>query len=169
MPYLSRPVLSMPITHSLAVTLISSLTLTVLLSSQTARAEIYKWRDENGKLHYSSTPRVLAPNIQEIKLQTAPADRANARRQERLLNQKKRDIQRIERDKENTLAEQKVMLKQEARDKDMCEKYQQRYAAYQKEGIKGVNLTTGKTQKLTGAAARNALQGTKENVELFCH
>ncbi|WP_372741140.1 DUF4124 domain-containing protein [Neptunomonas sp.] len=98
MPYLSRPVLSMPITHSLAVTLISSLTLTVLLSSQTARAEIYKWRDASGKLHYSSTPRVLTPDIQEIKLQTAPADRANARRQERLLNQKKRDIQRIERD-----------------------------------------------------------------------
>ncbi len=143
--------------------------LALLLTSLTASAEIYKWRDENGKLHYSSTPRVLAPNIQEVDLQTAPADRANARRQERLLDQKKRDIQRAERAKQNELAEQKIMLKQEARDKDMCEKYQQRYATYQKDGIKGINVATRKTQKLTGAAARNALQNAKENVELFCN
>lgn len=147
----------------------------LLLTSPIANAEIYKWKDENGKLHYSSTPRVLAPHIEEVKLQKLPVDRANANRQERLLNQKKRDIRRVEQDKQNEIrkekhiqAEQKAMLKQEARDKDMCEKYKQRYTKYKNNGVKGINLATGKKQKLKGAAARNAIQDAKENAELFC-
>lgn len=146
-----------------------------LLTSPIANAEIYKWKDENGKLHYSSTPRVLAPNIQEVKLQKLPADRANANRQERLLNQKKRDIRRVEQDKQNEMrkekhvqAEQRAMLKQEARNKEICEKYKQRYTRYKNDGVKGINLVTGKKQNLKGAAARNAIQDAKENVGIFC-
>ena len=151
------------------------LILALLLCSYTVNAEIYKWKDENGKTHYSGTPRVLAPNVKEVKLQKQPADRANAHRQERLLNNKKRDIRRIKEEKRSKLrkekrvqAEQKAMLKQEARDRDMCEKYKARYSRYQKKGIQGINVVTGKKQKLTGTAARNALKDAKENVELFC-
>ncbi len=157
-----------------------SFLLTLLcLSSTSFGDEIYKWRDNEGKLHFSSTPRVLGPQVEEVDIKPMPADRSNAYRQRYLLQQQKYELQAKERDKERTLNKQKAMLLQEEREKEMakaqairdqkmCEKYKERYKRYRDQGVMGYNIATGEKKIMHGDSARRVIQNTKETMELFC-
>lgn len=50
-----------------------------------------------------------------------------------------------------------------------CAKYKKRLETYIREGVMGINPTTGKLQKITGKAAEEIIQNTKDDVELFCN
>lgn len=55
-----------------------------------------------------------------------------------------------------------------SKDDSLCEKYRKRLAKYQREGVMGINPSTGKLSKMTGSAAAQAIQNVKDNVEIFC-
>jgi hypothetical protein len=49
-----------------------------------------------------------------------------------------------------------------------CNRYKARLEKYEKEGIQGLDAATGKIVKMDGEAAETALQGARDNVEIFC-
>lgn len=140
----------------------------LLLTSQMAFAEIYKWRDENGKLHFSSTPRVLSPEVEEVEIKVPEADSSNAYRQERLLREKSYELDRKEREKERVFNKQERMLAEEKYDAEMCQRYTERYKRYRSEGVMGINIISGKKEKMSGAQAQAAIESARENMEIFC-
>ena len=62
------------------------LMLCVLLVTRAAAAEIYRWVDENGEVHFSDRPRPGASTVRVPKAPApAPAEAGRAERQRRLL------------------------------------------------------------------------------------
>ncbi len=158
---------------------VSILSLLLLVSSCASAEAIYKWRDDEGKLHFSSSPRVLTPEVEEVQLQPMPADPYNAHRKKNLLRQKQYELEAEERKKELTYQKQQMMLQQEERDKKLaeinaasnkklCEKYKDRYQRYRDDGVMGYNILTGEKELMRGEAARRTIEFTKETKDLFC-
>lgn len=58
---------------------------------------------------------------------------------------------------------------EEEKKNSACEMYKQRLEKYEKEGVKGFNTSTGKIEMMKGQAAREVINDTKENVEIFCN
>ncbi|WP_297526740.1 DUF4124 domain-containing protein [Thiohalobacter sp.] len=62
------------------------LILAVLAGSAAVRAEVYRWVDENGEVHFSDRPRSGANTVRVPKAPaSAPSDAGRAERQRRLL------------------------------------------------------------------------------------
>lgn len=144
-----------------------------------SHAQVYKWRDENGKLHFSSVPPELGPEVKKVKLNTPPADRNNARRQRQLLIKQQYELDAKKRKKERLLNKQLEQLSEEetaqkqqeelkAFAHKQCSKYTQRYNKYRRKGVKVVNSTTGAVEKADTRTARKIIQDTKESRDLFC-
>lgn len=152
---------------SLFVSLIS------LLWSTLAPAEaIYKWRDEQGRLHFSTSPKQLTPAVKAVDVPHIPPDRSNASRQRWLLQQEARQLERKTAQKEQLHAEQKAMLKEEqylkVKKKALCGKYSERYQRYREEGVQGINLATGEVKPMRGPAKTRAIESTKAMKDALC-
>lgn len=50
-----------------------------------------------------------------------------------------------------------------------CEMYKERLKKYQREGVMGYNLLTGRTEKMDARQAREVIEDTRENVKIFCN
>jgi len=62
------------------------LVVTTLLATGAAQAEVYRWVDENGEVHFSDRPRSGANTVRVPKAPaSAPSDAGRAERQRRLL------------------------------------------------------------------------------------
>ena len=54
-------------------------------------------------------------------------------------------------------------------DKRACEMYKERLKKYQREGVMGYNLLTGRTEKMDARQAREVIEDTRENINIFCN
>jgi len=53
-------------------------------------------------------------------------------------------------------------------DKRICEMYKERLKKYQREGVMGYNVLTGRTEKMDARQAREVIEDARENVKIFC-
>lgn len=148
-------------------------TLVTLIASSSVTAEIYKWRDENGKLHFSKTPRVLSSDIEKIDIKVPEADRSNAYRQKYNLRRKANEIDRHNRNKEYKLREQERQIAWEEREekerKKDCRKYTAAYEKYRSRGIKETNPFTGETVSFDEDTERKLLRSIKSKRDDYCN
>lgn len=68
------------------------LLLTCLLASPFAGAEIYKWVDENGRMHFSDSPPGEGRQAEEVKIKTQSVDMEGARRSSDRFTQPKSNV-----------------------------------------------------------------------------
>lgn len=54
-------------------------------------------------------------------------------------------------------------------DERLCKMYRERLQKYQKEGVMGINVITGRTQKMDARQAREVMEQTRENIRIFCN
>ena len=54
-------------------------------------------------------------------------------------------------------------------DKRACEMYKERLKKYQREGVMGYNVLTGRTEKMDARQAREVIEDTRENVRILCN
>lgn len=50
-----------------------------------------------------------------------------------------------------------------------CEMYKERLKKYQREGVMGYNLLTGRSEKMDPRQAREVIEDTRENIQIFCN
>ncbi|MES9857224.1 MAG: hypothetical protein ABW166_11530 [Sedimenticola sp.] len=55
-----------------------------------------------------------------------------------------------------------------SKDQVRCNRYKARLEQYEREGVQGLDAATGKIVKMEDEAAETALQGARDNVEVFC-
>lgn len=51
---------------------------------------------------------------------------------------------------------------------DLCQKSKQKLEKYLREGVMGINILTGKIEKMTGAQAEQAIANARDDVDVFC-
>jgi hypothetical protein len=108
------------------------LTVLLLTSSLSVHAGVYKWVDENGKVHYGDSPKASQPSV-ELEIDdtavTVPAlvgdDLSREEKRERLLEAMEED--RIE--KQEKLAKQKAIKEQ---NRQRCNRYRDRMRHYER-------------------------------------
>lgn len=139
--------------------------LILLCTSYSASAEIHKWTDENGKVHYSQVP----PN--QIKTETIAApskpavdpEEATENLNERL------ETDRIA-DQEKYLADQNaanLKKKQEAQEHN-CKAATQNLKLYQSYGRVRVKETDGSYTRLSEEDRQQRISNMKEKITEFC-
>ena len=55
-----------------------------------------------------------------------------------------------------------------SKDQLRCNRYKERLEKYEREGIMGLDSATGRIVKMEGEVAEIAMQGARDNVEIFC-
>lgn len=154
-------------------TLLQITTLATLIFSSSVTAEIYKWRDENGKLHFSKTPRVLSSDVEKIDIKVPEADRNNAYRQKYNLRRQANEIDRHNRKKEYKLKEQERQIAREEREekarKNDCRKYTAAYEKYRSNGVKETNPFTGDKVSFDEDTERKLLRSIKSKRDEHCN
>ena len=107
------------------------LTLLFLIATHTAHAGVYKWVDENGKVHYGDQPKAAQPAVEmdiDDTAVTVPAfggDMSREEKRERLLDAMAED--RVE--KQEKLEQQKAIKEQNRR---KCNAYRDRMRHYER-------------------------------------
>jgi len=100
-------------------------TLMLALISLTAHAEIYKWTDENGKIHFSDKPVGEKAKTLDIKVQKANPSSAKTKDERKQRAEgfiRAREEERAERDK--VIAEKKRLKAEKIAN---CEKFKKEY------------------------------------------
>ncbi|WP_370052961.1 DUF4124 domain-containing protein [Neptunomonas sp.] len=155
------------------------LCLAAILSVLPAFAEVYKWKDANGKLHFSSVPPKVSesnkttPNVEKMELKVAPPDRQNAYRQQRLLDQASYEREREERKKDRLLSRADSARKRDASEEEyreeQCEHYKEQYADIRdKDTLKAIHPLTGNTMKFSGQSAEEIRDSIKQKRDEYC-
>lgn len=54
-------------------------------------------------------------------------------------------------------------------DQRLCQMYKERLKKYEREGMMGYNLVTGRAEKMDSRQAREVIADTRENVKIFCN
>jgi len=150
-----------------------------LLSAPLAFADVYKWKDANGKLHFSSVPpktaqsKQAAPTVEKMELKVVPPDRQNAYRQQRLLDQAANEREREERKKDRMLSNADSARKRDASEEEyrqeQCEHYKEQYADIRdKDTLKAIHPFTGNMMKFSGQSAEDIRDNVKQKRDEYC-
>jgi hypothetical protein len=143
--------------------------LTLLLTSAfSAHAGVYKWVDENGKVHYGDQPKATQPAV-EIDIDdtavTVPAfggdDLSRDEKRERLLEAMKED--RVE--KQEMLEKQKAIREQNRR---KCNSYRDRMRHYERaSGLYKLD-DNGNRVYMSEADRARAMKDLRTKIKKYC-
>lgn len=153
------------------IKIIGFLTFSLLVMSNSANAEVYKWTDENGKVHYSDKP-FDKDDAKLVELKYSEANEKNAT-ENRARTESYRDKAREFKDANSSSSQKKYSShnesdKQAARDKKNCEEYKARLAKYKEEGVIGVNPITGQKGEMSGSAKQQAMENAQAGIDMYC-
>ena len=140
-------------------------------------AEIYKWTDEHGKVHYSSVPPALPgknSNVEQADIKVPPADRSNAYRIQASQQRRLNSFEQADRKKEREMETADYKRKQEARQREyreeQCEKYKQQYADIRSQDtFTAKHPFTGNEMNFTGTDAEDIKDEIKARRDEYCH
>ncbi len=138
----------------------------MMLLATSVTAQVYKWTDANGQVHYGSKPPVPA-NVEEIKIDKQKTDVEAVNRLNSMSSSKKTSQTYSSKSSSGSTKNSSAASELE-KDKARCKKYKETYARYKKEGVMGINPYTGEKKKMTGEAKKTAIQNAKDNAEIFC-
>lgn len=137
-----------------------------LLAQPAAAGEVYKWKDEQGRIHYSDTPPAHQPSnrLEGIRkgseasaeqARKALADKLNESQMHRQQTQEAEDKQRA--------AEEEKRKRAEA-----CRKAQERLAILQQRGVVAQIDAQGQRKTLSDAERQAAISQTQQRVTETC-
>ena len=128
-------------------------------------AQVYTWTDKDGQVHYGSQPPVQA-KTKEVKINKYTTDRETVDRLDK--NRSKARSTSSSTNKRRKSSQSRDAKSGDESNKKICKKYTDRYNRYKRDGVPGINLLTGRKQKLTGKAKQDAIADTKETMDIFC-
>ena len=144
------------------------LTLLTLISTLSAHAGVYKWVDENGKVHYGDQPKDSQPTVEmdiDDTAVTAPAfggdDLSREEKRERLLDAMAED--RIE--KQEKLEKQKAIKEQNRR---KCNSYRDRMRHYERASALYKLDDNGNRVYMSEADRARATKDLRANINKYC-
>ena len=149
------------------VALLTALAVVLGLSTSVMAKNVYKWVDENGKIHYSDSPPTEVDSekirVEEENAAAAAEARARAERQRRLLESyelDRKDRQATKAKKSDELAQRKQHDAQCANAKRTLQKYKDANYLYKKDSegerkILSDGLRRQAQEKLSQAIAQN--------------
>jgi hypothetical protein len=153
--------------------------LMLALSAFSANAQLYKWTDSNGSVHYSNNPQdgVKTTELQSQHGQTAPAPSKDDWRERERISRVNR-VRQAEADRRAAAAEQAEKTQQQPfnpsvnrsdramTEEEMCRRDRQQieYA----EQTKHLTITHGTPQQLTEAQRQEVIRERKSNHALAC-
>ena len=143
------------------------LRLFVLMAPLAANASVYKWVDENGKVHYGDNPRAAQPAV-EVRIDDAPAQSASsgdgmsrAEKRERLLQSMQED--RMEKQ------EQRDRLKAEKqKNRQKCNRYRDRMRHYQRANAMYNLDKDGNRVYISDAQRARATKNLQAKINRYC-
>jgi len=112
-----------------------SLLLCGFIISFSTTAEMYKWVDENGNIHYSQSRPNIDVDVEKIK----PPAKIDTESAIKALEKQKQSVDKL-RDNRITTKEEKLKAKEEeARKKEECQQAKARLASYQRPRVNILN------------------------------
>ena len=137
-----------------------------LLLLQPVSAGVYKWVDDNGRVHYGDRPP--EPAAEQLQLQPAtvppkpsPSEDARRKAQQRLL-----DVYREERQQKQADADRHRRQKTERKEK--CQQAQQRFARFNNASGIYEKDTEGEREYLDPGAREQFMQELRAEVQHWC-
>ncbi len=132
--------------------------------------KVYKWRDENGKLHFSTVPPAQH-DVENVDLHKQPRDMANAHRKDNYLRKQQRELNRKHRAKERHLSNMKYRGNGDGLDyeDERCKQARRGYRDLREEGIVTYNKVKRRKEKLEGPDAQIAFELAKYISDAVCN
>lgn len=126
-------------------------------------AGVYKWVDENGKVHYGDQPG--HSSAREIILPVAPAPDENQRAHE----QKQKKLLQVFEEERQEKREQEAKAKVEAQKREQeCTSAKARLKSYEQAGELTTKDTHDKVPTLSKSEYKQAVEDAKQAVEHWC-
>lgn len=126
-------------------------------------AGVYKWVDENGKVHYGDQPG--NSSVREIILPAAPAPDENQRAHE----QKQKKLLQVFEEERQEKREQEAKAKAETQKREQeCTLAKARLKNYEQAGELTTKDKDGRERTLSKPEYRQALEDAKQAVEHWC-
>lgn len=129
-------------------------------------ADVYKWTDEDGQVHYTQQPPT-GREAQEIKAPPPPTiDPRDAQKQidDLIKQQEKQDRERTF---EKALKKQKVQ--QQENEEKRCETAKSNLQKYQNNPNKLVRMPDGTVNRITEEERQQRISSLKEQVNVYCN
>ena len=139
------------------------LSLSLLLSISISHAEIYKWVDEQGKVHYGDKP---VSNSETLNINTEKTGNQNSlsKRRER----QRKLTESLEEDRQEKQAAAEKKKKQRQKDKRNCAVAQQRLKGYERAGyLYGIDKD-GKKVIRSNEERQKATDDLRKKVKNYC-
>ncbi len=140
------------------------LLLGLLLPVALAQAEVYRWVDEKGRVHYGDRP--AGDRAERVELHTRPAGEDPGMEQRRKKQQKLLEVLEEER-REKEAERARARAEQEAREQD-CKKARERLSRYQNANFIYTRNEDGSRVILEGEEYERVLREAREAVQRFC-
>ena len=140
------------------------LLLGLLLPVAVAQAEVYRWVDEKGRVHYGDRP--AGNEAERVELHTRPTEKDPGMEQRRKKQQKLLKVLEEERRKKEA-AQAEARAEQEAREQD-CKKARERLSRYRNANFIYTEKEDGSRVILEGEEYERVLREAREAVQRFC-
>ena len=135
----------------------------LLACGAASAAGVYKWVDENGKVHYGDHPG--NSSAREVTLPAAPAPDENQRARE----QKQKKLLQVFEEERQEKREQEVKAKAEQQKREHeCTLAKARLKSYEQAGELTTKDNDGKERTLSKSEYKQALDDAKQAVEHWC-
>ena len=140
---------------------------TAALAAGTAAADVYKYKDEKGNIHYTDKPPELPAERLNVKSQrtdvVAVQERSQAEQQQAAEASQQRDQAR------NQAADQKAAAELSAKDKaERCAKARERYDKYMNSQTLYQQDENGERRYLSSEELDSARASAKTSMEVLC-
>lgn len=137
----------------------------LLLISSVASAEVYRWRDADGKLHYGDRPPADA---ERMNIRSAPSSptRAPTNTDRKETRQRLLDLYREEREEKKKLKQERIAKRKERKEKCLqarvdLDNYQYASGIYRP-------TESGERDYLSKEERANYIQGLRDKVKKWC-
>ena len=143
-----------------------SMMLIALPATNTLAEQVYKWRDENGKLHFSTVPpKEVSGEAKAVDLPKQhhgiDSDHVNRKL--------KHELNRTERLKERQQRSSHYRTRQhDTYDENACRAAREQYRNARANGVKAYQASTGKIIRVDGPEAQPALERMQQRIDLYC-
>lgn len=140
--------------------------MTMLLFSTLVAADVYKWTDEQGRVHYSDRP--MSDASQPLKVTPAPhiSDPSTNQADRKRLQQRMLDVYREERTQKRQVAAKQKQEK--AKRKRMCHQTRDRYESFSSSGAIYDRDENGERRYFENKERERFIARLKSDVDRWC-
>lgn len=127
-------------------------------------AEMYKWADDDGNIHYSQSPPIDSDDVEVIK----PPPRVDTEKAAKALEKQKKNVDKLREDR-ITKKEDKQKQEEEALAKqEKCQQARKRFGSYNRPRV-NVENSDGSLRVLSEEERQSEIEKSKESVKKLCN